>query len=198
MAKFNEIPEGGAGVNLPLDTLTLQSVTWEDSMYGRQAKLEFIKEGLDKPRTCWHQLQNKEIAAGYPQIQWADNLRQFAGVLDVVGDGKKLLEEITDAAPDVPFNDGAKLEKWTENVLKQVFDLVLGKEMQVVFYKAEKKDGTGTVSSIPKLKDNAWKLPFGKEPVPNPVLYREAPKTDPTPQDAVDLPPVEGEDEAWA
>lgn len=197
MANFNDIPEGGLGVNLPIDTLTLSTFTWEDSQYGPQVKLDFIKEGLDKPRSTWYQSTNKEVALD-KQTLWAGNLRQFINVLDILGDGKALFTEIMAGMPDVPFSDGDKLAKWQKEAITKILNLVVGKEMQVVFCKVEKKDGTGTVSSIPKLKDNAWKLPFGKDPVPNPVLYREAPKTDPTAQDTVDLPPVEGEDEAWA
>ena len=196
MSKFNEIPEGGAGVNLPLDTLTLQAFTWEDGQYGPQVKLDFIKEGLEKPRSTWYQCSNREIEKD-KQSLWAGNLRQFAGVLDILGDGKKLFGEIMDTMPDVPFSDGDKLAKWQKDAITKILDMVVGKEMQVVFCKVEKKDGTGTVSSIPSLKNNAWKLPFGKDPVPNPILYvTHEPKIEP--QNTVDLSPVEGGDEEWS
>jgi hypothetical protein len=194
MAKFNEIPEGGAGVNLPLDTLTLQSFTWEDGQYGPQAKLDFIKEGLEKPRSTWYQCSNREVEKD-KQSLWAGNLRQFIGVLDILGNGKAYFDEIMDKMPDVPFNDGGKLTKWQKDAITQILNLVVGKEMQVVFCKVEKKDGSGTVSSIPTLKANNWKLPFGNAPVANPVLYvTNEPKIEP--QNTVDLPPVEG-DEEW-
>jgi hypothetical protein len=197
MAKFNDIPEQGQGVNLPLDTLMLQSFTWEDGQYGPQVKLDFIKEGLEKPRSTWYQCSNKEVAAD-KQGMWAGNLRQFTGVLDILGDGKALLAEVMDTMPDIPFNDGDKLAKWQKDAITKILDLVVGKEMQVVFCKVEKKDGTGTVSSIPTLKNNNWKLPFGKDPVPNPVLYVTNEPKSIEPQNTVDLPPVEGEDEEWA
>lgn len=158
--KVTDVPQGGGSfLQFGINSFKLNSFIFEDGQFGRQVKLFFTKEGKDKEieKQTWYQLINKTVEVS-KAWQFTSKLLQLKDVLAVVDDTEEGWDELYNNLPEFECDDLDSLVKCHEALATQVFEKVLGQEMNVVFHY------DGEYLNIPNYKQNNYQLAFGKNP----------------------------------
>lgn len=158
--KVTDVPQGGGSfLNFGINTFKLNSFIFEDGQFGRQVKLFFTKDGREKEmeKQTWYQLVNKTVDVS-KAWQFTSKLLQLQDVLAVVDDSQEAWDEIYNNLPEFECDDLDSMVKCHETLATQVFEKVLGQEVNVVFHY------DGEYLNIPSYKANNYQLAFGKNP----------------------------------
>ena len=186
--KPSDVPQGGGSfLNFGINTFKLNSFIFEDGQYGRQVKLFFTKDGKEKEieKQTWYQLVNKVVTVA-DAWKFTNKLLQLKDVYAVVDDTQEGWDELYNNLPEFECDDLDSMVKCHEALATQVFEKVLGQEVNVVFHY------DGEYLNIPSYKANNYQLAFGK----NPIVYGGLNQTKAAPVQA-SAEPESGSTSGW-
>lgn len=157
--KLGDLPKGGgSSLQFGYNPMTLSSFVVDDGQYGKQVKVEFTKEGMDKPKITWIPTQG----AFTKDKAWmfGNKVAQLADVLSLVHeDGKAALKELEANMREFNNEDDDDVHAVHAELISAVLKQVLGKTVNVIFHYS------GEYLNIPKPNENNYNLPFGNNPV---------------------------------
>ena len=162
-----------SGAAAGISTMTLTSFLKEEGQYGQQICFVFTggknKDGEDVTTKWWYALRG-----GFAEDKaslFVKNLQSFIGVLETVDpNAYDVFQELKDNSGDFDNNDNAETSEYEYRFIKKLVEPVIGKEVKVVRHYNDKG-----YLNIPKLKENDWNLPFGKNPIMGPNLRMTKP-----------------------